>query len=88
MTLDEAVACLPPEQDVLVLIVEDIVALISNHGQHSVTFVLVSAYHGDEQHLPGPAGLDQHPSLEEDVVLTVSIAVIGIGPVLHYAPML
>jgi hypothetical protein len=45
-----------------------------------MTFVLLIAYYGDEQRLPGPAGLDQHPSLEQDVVLAVSVAVIGIGP--------
>jgi hypothetical protein len=64
----------------IVLIVQDVVAPIGSQGQHSMTLAFLIAYYGDEQRPPGPAGLDQQPPLEQDVVFTVSIAIIGIGP--------
>jgi hypothetical protein len=36
----ELIAGLGPEQNVLVLIVEDIVAIVGRHCQHGMTFVL------------------------------------------------
>ena len=68
LALDETVAGLRPEQDVLVLIVEDVVALVGGHRLHGMTVVLAVAYDGHEQRLARPAGLDQEVLLEQHVV--------------------
>ena len=52
-----------------------------------MTFLLLVAHHGHEQRLARPPGLDQHAPLEQDVVLAVTVAVIGIGPALDHAPV-
>src|SRR6266705_5055963 len=49
LTLDEAVAGLGPGHDVLILIVEDELALVGLHGQHGVAFALLVAHHRDQQ---------------------------------------
>src|SRR4249920_3102316 len=69
LAFDETVAGLPPETNVLGLIVEDVVALVGRHGQHSMTFALLVTHHGHEQRLARPAGLDQYSPLEQYVVL-------------------
>jgi hypothetical protein len=87
LAFHELIASLRPEQDALVLIVEDVVALVGNHRQYGMTLVLFVAHHGHQQCLPRPAGLDQHASLEQDVVLAITVAVIGVGPALNHTPV-
>ena len=87
LAFHELIASLRPEQDALVLIVEDVLALVGSHGQYGMTLVLFVAHHGHQQCLPRPAGLDQHASLEQDVVLAITVAVIRIGPAVDHSPM-
>ena len=45
-----------------------------------MTFVILVVRHRHQQRFARPAGLDQRPPLEQDVVLAVTVAVVGIGP--------
>src|SRR5262249_3393479 len=58
LALDEPVAGLPPEQDALVLIVEDVVAVVGGYGKNSMTFVVLVTNYSHEQRLARPARLD------------------------------
>src|SRR3954447_20002629 len=64
LALDEAVAGLRPGNDVLVLIVENELALVCLRRQHRVSFALLVANDGDEQGLARPSGIDQHLALQ------------------------
>src|SRR5450631_1329456 len=88
LTLDEAVAGLGPGYDVLALVVENELSLVSLHGQHGVAFALLVAHHRDQQRLARPAGVDQHLALEQYVVLTVAVAVGRQRPFLDHSPMI
>ena len=52
-----------------------------------MTLVLLIMHHGHEQRLAGPAQLHQHAPLEQDVVLAVTVAVIGVGPAFNHTPV-
>jgi len=52
-----------------------------------MTFLVVMAHYRHQQSFARRAGLDQHPPLEQGVVLAIVIAVIGIGPEFDKAPM-
>jgi hypothetical protein len=45
-----------------------------------MTFVILVVRHRHQQRLARPAELDQRPPLEQDVVLAVTVAIVGIGP--------
>src|SRR6185503_8069746 len=80
LALDEAVAGVRPEQNLLFLIVEDEVALVGLDREYGVAIALLVAHHGDQERLARPAGLHQHAALEQHVIFAVALAVIGIGP--------
>src|SRR4051795_2457391 len=88
LALDEAVAGLRPGNDVLVLIVENELALVGLHRQHRVSFALLVAHHGDEQGLAGPSGINQHLALQQHVVFTVAVTVRRQRPLFDHAPVL
>src|SRR6266568_4427861 len=88
LAFHKAVTGLRPEQDLILLIVEDELALVGLDGEHRVAFALLVAHHRDQQRLSGPSGLHQHPALEQDIILAVAEAVIGIAPALDHAPVI
>src|SRR5262249_13546545 len=88
LPLHEAVARLRPEQDLLLLVVEDELALVGLDREDGVALALEVAHDRDQERLPRPTGLHQHPALEQDIVLAVAIAVVGIAPALDNAPMI
>src|SRR5579864_5775377 len=51
LALDEAVAGLEPQHDVVGLVVEDEFAAVGLHREHRVAFIPLVAYHGDQQRL-------------------------------------
>ena len=69
-------------------VIEDEVAVVGLHGEHGMAFALVVAHHCDQQRLARPTGLHQHAALEQDIVLAVALAVVGVGPALDDAPVL
>ena len=72
LALKKMVASLRPEQDVIILIVEDVIALLCSHRQDGMTFALFVTYHGHEERLARPAGLYEDAPLKQDVVLAMS----------------
>src|SRR5262245_9176242 len=88
LPLDEVVAGLRPEQDLILLIVEDELALVGLHGEHGVALAFEITHDRDQQRLPWPARLHQHPALEQDIILAVAIAVVRVAPALDHTPMI
>src|SRR5262249_21151402 len=80
LPFDEPIPGLVPEQDLLVLVVEDEFALVALHRQHRMAVAALVAHHRDEQRFARPAGVSKHLALLQDIVLAVAIAVGRIRP--------
>src|SRR6476620_9525428 len=68
LALHEAVARLGTEQDLLVLIVQNKLALISFDREHGVTIAALVADDRDQQRLTGPPGQHEHAPFEQYVI--------------------
>jgi hypothetical protein len=88
LALDEAVAGVRPQDDILGLVIEHVVAAVGLDGEHGVAFVLLVAHHRDQQRFARPARLQQHAPFQKHVVLAVAVTVVRIGPLLDDAPMI
>src|SRR5215204_3430001 len=85
--LDEGVARLVPAEDEIGLVVEDEVAAVGAHHQDGVSLALVVDHHHHPHRATRQALLGEHLALEELVVLTVAVAVLGQVPAIHHPPM-
>src|SRR5262245_9638162 len=84
----EPVARPGPRQDLGLLIIENELAAISLHSKDRVTVALLVANDSNKQCLARPACLHEQAALQQHVVFTVAVAVVGIIPALDHAPML
>src|SRR6516162_5181735 len=88
LTLHETISGVGPQQDIGVLVVENELALVRLDGENRMAIALLVAHYSDQQCLTRPARVHEHAALEQDVILAVAIAIVGIVPALDHAPML
>ena len=82
LALDEAIAGVRPRQNFGFLVVENEFAPVGADGQDSVAVTLFVAHDSDQKGASRPAELHQYFAFQQNVILAVAIAVIGVSPFL------
>src|ERR1700738_3476728 len=79
LALHEAVARLGPEQDLLVLIVQNKLPLIGFAVERGETSAALAAEDRDQQRLTSQPGLHEHAPFEQYVIFAVAVSVIRVA---------